>query len=57
MQVIVDKYSVDEDKGEILRGDTLEFDKNTTDNKWTVTGIDVETESVKDAPVNDLAKT
>ncbi|RLT03333.1 MAG: DUF4340 domain-containing protein [Planctomycetota bacterium] len=56
VQVIVDKYSVDEDKGEILRGDTLEFDKNTTDNKWTVTGLDVETESVKEAPVNDLAK-
>ena len=56
VQVIVDKYSVDEDKGEILRGETLEFDKDATANKWTLTGLDSETESVKEAPINDLAK-
>ncbi len=56
VQVVVDKYSVDEDKGEILRGETLEFSKDTTANKWTLTGLDPDTESVKEAPLNDLAK-
>ncbi len=55
-QVVVDKYSVDEDKGEILRGESLEFDKDATANKWTVAGFDAETESVKEAPINDLAR-
>ncbi len=56
VQVVVDKYSVDEDKGEILRGETLEFDKDPTANKWILAGLDAEAESVKEAPLNDLAK-
>ena len=56
VQVVVDKYSVDEDKGEILRGETLEFDKDATANKWTLAGLNAETESVKEAPINDLAR-
>ena len=56
VQVVVDKYSVDEEKGEILKDVTLEVDKDSASNKWTVAGIDAETESVKEAPINDLAK-
>jgi len=56
VQVVVDKYSVDEDKGEILRGETLEFDKDPTANKWTLAGLNAEAESVKEAPINDLAR-
>lgn len=55
-KIVVDKYSVDEDKGEIIRGESLEFDKDATANKWTVAGFDTETESVKEAPINDLAR-
>ena len=56
VQVVVDKYSVDEDKGEILRGETLEFDKDPTASKWTLAGLNAEAESVKEAPINDLAR-
>ena len=56
VQVVVDQYSVDEDKGEILRGETLEFDKDSTANKWTLAGLNAEAESVKEAPINDLAR-
>lgn len=55
-RIVVDKYSIDEDKGEILRGESLEFDKDTTANKWMVTGLDATAESVKEAPINDLAR-
>jgi hypothetical protein len=55
-RVVLDKYSVDEDKGEILRGETLEFDKDATTSKWSVAGLEPATESVKEAPINDLAK-
>jgi hypothetical protein len=55
-RIVVDKYSVDEDKGEILRGEALEFDKDATANKWAVTGLDATTESVKEPPINDLAR-
>ncbi|MDA1232881.1 MAG: DUF4340 domain-containing protein, partial [Planctomycetota bacterium] len=56
VQVVVDKYSIDEDRGEILKAEMLEFDKDATSNKWTVAGLDAETESVKEGPINDLAK-
>ncbi len=55
-QVIVDKYSIDEEQGAILKDETLEFDKDATANKWTVAGIDPQTESVVEAPINDLTK-
>ena len=55
-QVIVDKYSIDEEQGAILKDETLEFDKDETANKWTVAGIDLENESVVEAPINDLTK-
>ncbi|MEZ6032444.1 MAG: DUF4340 domain-containing protein [Planctomycetaceae bacterium] len=55
-KIVVDKYSIDEDKGEILRGESLEFDKDATANKWTVADLDAATESVKEAPINDLAR-
>jgi len=55
-QVIVDKYSIDEEQGSILKDETLEFDKDATVNKWAVAGIDAETESVVEAPINDLTK-
>ena len=56
VQVVVDKYSVDEEQGGIVPGETLEFDKDTTANKWTLAGLDAEAESVKEAPINDLAR-
>ena len=56
VRVLVDKYSIDEDKGEILRSETLEFDKDPTTNKWTLAGLNAEAESVKEAAVNDLTK-
>ena len=55
-QVIVDKYSIDEEQGSILKDETLEFDKDATANKWTVAGIDPENESAIEAPINDLTK-
>ncbi len=55
-QVIVDKYSVDEERGAILKGETLELSKDATANKWTVAGIDPEKESAVEAPINDLTK-
>lgn len=55
-QVIVDKYSIDEEQGAILKDETLEFDKDPTSSKWTVAGFDPETESVIEAPINDLTK-
>ncbi len=56
VQVVVDKYSVDEEQQGIVPGETLEFDKDTTANKWTLAGLDAEAESVKEAPINDLAR-
>ena len=56
VRVLVDKYSIDEDKGEILRSETLEFDKDSTSNKWTLAGLNAEAESVKEAAINDLTK-
>jgi hypothetical protein len=55
-QVVVDKYSIDEEQGSILKDETLEFDKDATSNKWTVAGLNPEAESVIEAPINDLTK-
>ena len=55
-QVVVDKYSIDEEQGAILKDETLEFDKDATSNKWAVAGFNPEAESVIEAPINDLTK-
>lgn len=53
-QVIVDRYSVDEEQGAIIQGEILEFSKDKTSNKWTMAGLDAAIESLKETPITDL---
>ncbi len=56
VQVTVDKYSVDEEQGAILQGETLKFAKDKTANKWSLEGLDTAAESLKELPVTDLTR-
>ena len=44
VKVVVDRYSVDEEKGEIVDAEKLEFDKDSLANKWTLAGLNAEAE-------------
>jgi len=54
--VLVDRYSVDENEGTIVQGEQIEFNKNATTSKWTLTGLDEANEKVKDSAINDLVR-
>ncbi|MBL8812946.1 MAG: DUF4340 domain-containing protein, partial [Planctomycetaceae bacterium] len=54
--VIVDRYSVDENEGAIVPGEQLEFNKDKTTSKWSLTGLDESTEQVKESAINDLVR-
>ena len=54
--VFVDRYSVDENEGTIVQGEQIEFNKDATTSKWTLTGLDEATEKVKDSAINDLVR-
>lgn len=55
-QVIVDRYSIDEEQGAIVDAEKLVFGKDSASNKWTLEGLDPEAESMKESAVNDLAR-
>lgn len=54
--VLVDRYSVDENEGTIVQGEQIEFNKDATTSKWTLTGLDEATEKVKDSAINDIVR-
>ncbi len=54
-QLRVNRYSVDEQRGEIVQGDVLDFLKDES-SKWTLAGIDEESEQTKAAAVTDLVR-
>ncbi len=54
VEVVVDQYSVDEEQGAILQGETFSFQKDNNANKWMMTGLNTETESLKEAAVTDI---
>ncbi len=56
VQVVVDRYSIDEEQGAIVDAEKLEFDKDTISNKWTLTGLNAEEESLKEASITDLTR-
>ncbi|HQX48952.1 MAG TPA: DUF4340 domain-containing protein [Planctomycetaceae bacterium] len=56
VQVVVDRYSIDEEKGEIVDAEKLEFDKDTISNKWALAGLNTEEESLKEASITDLTR-
>jgi hypothetical protein len=56
VEVVVDQYSVDEEQGAILKGDTFEFAKDPTSSKWTMAGLDLNVESLKETAVTDITR-
>lgn len=54
VKVVVDQYSVDEEQGAILQGEKLEFSKDKTANKWSMTDLDPITESLKESAITDV---
>lgn len=55
-RVVVNRYSVDEEKGEIVNGELLDFSKDKTAGKWTLDGLDAENEQLKESAVTDLVR-
>ena len=56
VKVVVDQYSVDEAQGAILQGDRFEFSKDKTSSKWSMAGLDVNVESLKETAVTDVTR-
>jgi hypothetical protein len=54
--LVIDNYSIDEERGAILKGEILTLSKDTTTSKWTLDGLNADLETLKDAPVTDLAR-
>ncbi len=54
-QVRVNRYSVDEQRGEIVQGDVLDFLKDES-SSWTLAGLDTESEQLKTSAVTDLVR-
>lgn len=54
--VVVDRYTIDENEGAIVPGEQLEFNKEKTTSKWSLTGLDEATEQVKESAINDLVR-
>lgn len=55
-RVLVNRYSIDEQKGEIVPGEVLDFNKDRTAGKWGLEGINAESEQLKEAAVTDLVR-
>lgn len=55
-RVLINRYSIDEQKGEIVPGEVLDFNKDRTAGKWGLEGINAESEQVKEAAVTDLVR-
>lgn len=57
ISLTVDNYSIDEQRGAILRKETLDFLKEDmkTSGAWTLTGLDEETEELDKSPVSSIA--
>jgi hypothetical protein len=56
VKLIVDRYSIDEEQGAILQGETLVLDKDSTTSKWILEGLNAETESLKETPITDVTR-
>lgn len=56
VKVTVDQYSVDEEQGAILQGEVFDFQKDKTTSKWSMTGLNPDMESLKEAAVTDITK-
>lgn len=56
VRVTVDQYSVDEEQGAILKGEVFDFQKDKTSSKWSMTGLNPDMESLKEAAVTDITK-
>ncbi len=54
-RVLVNSYSVDEQRGEIVQGEILDFQKDDS-NSWELDGLDTETEQTKASAVTDLVR-
>lgn len=58
--LIIDRYSIDEEQGAIVPGEqlTLRKDKPADGSvaKWSLDGLNAETEKVKEQPINDLTR-
>lgn len=55
-RVLVNRYSIDEQEGKIVPGEVLDFNKDRTAGKWSLEGINAESEQVKEAAVTDLVR-
>jgi hypothetical protein len=54
--VVVNRYSVDEQQGEIVPGEVLTFSKERNATKWNLDGLNTETEQVKESAITDLVR-
>lgn len=57
VRIILDNYSIDEQRGAILKKELLEFEKEElqTTGSWTLAGLDEETEELDTSPVSSIA--
>ncbi|MEY3174741.1 MAG: hypothetical protein RLZZ436_2655 [Planctomycetota bacterium] len=55
-RVLINRYSIDEQKGELVPGEVLDFNKDRTAGKWSLDGINPESEQVREAAVTDLVR-
>lgn len=56
VKVVFDNYSIDEQRGTIVRGDRIDVEKDD-ENKWTVAGIDADTEEPDADKLREIADT
>ena len=56
VDVVVDQYSVDEEQGAILQGEKYEFKKDAKAGKWSMAGLDLNVESLKESAVTDITR-
>ncbi|MFM7058553.1 MAG: DUF4340 domain-containing protein [Planctomycetota bacterium] len=55
-RVLVNRYSIDEQKGEIVPGEVMDFNKDRTAGKWALDGLNAESEQLKEAAITDLVR-
>ncbi len=57
VSITVDNYSIDEQQGAILKGETLEFTKEElkSTGKWKLQGVDEATEKIDESPIRTIA--
>ncbi|MCA9053601.1 MAG: DUF4340 domain-containing protein [Planctomycetaceae bacterium] len=55
-KIVVNRYSVDEDKGTLVRGDISELSRDSSSDPWKLDGLDDSKERVKTGVVSAMAR-